>query len=262
MSHHTIQVHPLPRDVNERALYDSTVIVVDLLRASTTICQALAAGAREVVPFLEIEEALAAAEAGDRSEIVLGGERMGGTIPGFDLGNSPCEYTPESVGGRRVFITTTNGTRALHHARLARRVLVGAFVNLSTVVASVETEARVDILCAGTNGRKTREDILIAGAIVDWLVHPSGKHWRLNGAATLARIEWESVSMKAQAAGRPISQQIASDLRDTPGGRNLLSIGLERDLVNCARVDCLNVVPEFDVRSGRIILAGAEKSPC
>ena len=98
---------------------------------------------------------------------MLGGERRGKRIEGFDLGNSPAEYTPEAVGGRRVFITTTNGTRALHHARLARRVVVGAFVNLSAVVASVRDEPRVDILCAGTDGSETREDILAAGAIVE-----------------------------------------------------------------------------------------------
>ncbi len=114
MASRQLNVHTLPSHVSEEELADSAVVVIDLLRASTTICQALASGAREVVPFLEVDAALAAAAAElRRGDIVLGGERRGGKIPGFDLGNSPAEYTREAVGGRRVFITTTNGTRAM-----------------------------------------------------------------------------------------------------------------------------------------------------
>ena len=129
-----LRVHNLPELVDEADLAGSTVVVVDLLRASTTICQALASGAVEVVPFLTIEKTLAAA-AKNRPSVVLGGERGGRRINGFDLGNSPAEYTPAAVGGRRVLLTTTNGTRALHHARLADRIVVGAMVNRSAVAA-------------------------------------------------------------------------------------------------------------------------------
>src|SRR5262245_50233233 len=146
MNRHELNVHNLPWDVAEENLADSVVVVIDLLRATSTICQAIASGASEVIPCLEIDDALAAAEAAGRSNVVLGGERKGGKIPGFDLGNSPSEYTTEVVRGRKVIITTTNGTRALHHARLARRILVSAFTNLSAVIASIEDEPRVDIL--------------------------------------------------------------------------------------------------------------------
>jgi len=153
MNQPLLRVHKLPQTVAESVLAGSTVIVVDLLRASTTICQALASGASEVVPFLEVADALAAAAKIDRSSVVLGGERGGRNIDGFDLGNSPAEYTPGTVAGRRVFFTTTNGTRALRNAHAAQRVVVGAIVNLSAVVASVKDCPRVDILCAGTGGR-------------------------------------------------------------------------------------------------------------
>src|SRR5882757_4256142 len=126
-----INVYNLPNQVAESDLADSAVIVIDLLRATTTICFALAAGAREVVPFREIDEARAAAKQAGREQVLLGGERGGVLIEGFDLGNSPAEFTPERVAGKSVYITTTNGTWALHHARLARRVLVGSVVNLS-----------------------------------------------------------------------------------------------------------------------------------
>src|SRR3954468_21131840 len=155
MPNHHLRVHKLPKDVDEKELAGSTVVVIDLLRATSTICQALASGAREVVPFLEIEDAFTAAKGEDRADIVLGGERRGGKIPGFDVGNSPAEYTPQVVGGKRVFITTTNGTRAMHHARLASRVVLGSFLNLSAIVASVKDEPTIDILCAGTDGSET-----------------------------------------------------------------------------------------------------------
>jgi 2-phosphosulfolactate phosphatase len=251
MSTRAVHVHNLPRYVAAADLAGSVVIVVDLLRASTTICQALASGAREVIPFLEVDDALAAV-GNERDQTVLGGERGGRKIPGFDLGNSPAEYTRDAVRGRRVLITTTNGTRALHHARLARRVLVGAFVNLSAVAASVENEARVHILCAGTGEGETREDILAAGAIVSRFSAGEANLWKMNDGAAAARDDWQHVCTRAEAAGRPLCEQLAMELRDTTGGRNLLGIGLDQDLVDCAQIDRLHVVPELDVRAWRI----------
>jgi 2-phosphosulfolactate phosphatase len=234
-----VRVHNLPRQIAPEELAGSTVVVIDLLRATSTICQALAAGAAGVVPFLEIEEALAAAK--DRANVVLGGERHGKLIDGFDLGNSPSEYTPESVGGRRVFITTTNGTRALDHARDARRVLTGSFLNLSALVESLRNDARVDILCAGTDGVESREDILAAGAIVEKLVAEERGNWKVDARAGEALAEW-------QARGAVL----AVELRDTPGGRNLLEIGMDHDLVDCARIDALTVVPVLDIPAWQI----------
>jgi 2-phosphosulfolactate phosphatase len=259
MSERQLNVFNLPEHAAAADLTGSTVIVIDLLRASTTICQALASGAKEVVPFLEVDEALAAAACCERSEIVLGGERFGRRITGFDLGNSPSEYTSAAVGRRRVFFTTTNGTRALNSARSGHRVLIGSLVNLSAVARAVKDERRVDIVCAGTNGVETREDILAAGAIVSKLVEQttgeiSGSPWKLGSAAESAKREWQTVIAAAPAAGRSISEQVALELRETPGGRNLMTIGLDRDLVDCAQVACLNVAPEVDRRAWRIYL--------
>jgi 2-phosphosulfolactate phosphatase len=252
-----LNVHFLPQEVKEQDLAGSTVIVVDLLRATTTICCAIAAGASEVVPFRTIEETLAAAEKAGRDRVVLGGERSGGRIDGFDLGNSPSEYTPQAVGGRPVYITTTNGTRALHHARYARRVIVGTCLNLSAVVASIKDEARVDVLCAGTNGVETDEDILAAGGLVHELCYLDGAvaTESITEAAAMAGAKWSLLKAKAQVAGRTLSEQLAISLRDTQGGRNLLGIGLDQDLVDCARIDRLSIVPELDVRAWRIRLA-------
>ncbi len=120
MSDRYLNVYNLPSEVDERELEGGTVVVIDLLRATTTICWALALTSLEVVPFRTIEETLAAAAKAGRDQVVLGGERGGRRIDGFDLGNSPREYTRSVVGGRPVYLTTTNGTQALYHARFAQ----------------------------------------------------------------------------------------------------------------------------------------------
>jgi 2-phosphosulfolactate phosphatase len=253
MHDHRLNVHPLPQLVPPNALAGGTTVVIDLLRATSTICQALASGAVEVVPFLEIADARSAAEAApDRERILLGGERHGKRIEGFDLGNSPTEYTPDVVAGRRVFLTTTNGTRALDHARQARRIVAGALVNLSAVVASLRKEPRIDILCAGTGGEVTREDLLAAGAMVERLTDEGDADRSLNESAMSARREWRELVAAARDLGRSLSEHLAIELRDTPGGRNLLSIDMDRDLAACARIDAVDVLPELDVREWRI----------
>jgi 2-phosphosulfolactate phosphatase len=252
MPSHRLRVYKLPQAVDQTELIGSTVVVIDLLRATSTICQALASGAREVVPFLEIDDALAAAGRTDRADIVLGGERRGGKIPGFDVGNSPSEYTPQVVGGKRVFITTTNGTRAMHHARLASRVVLGSFLNLSAVVASIKDELSIDILCAGTDGCETYEDILAAGAIVYGIRETNGDHWQVNELARDARDEWDILLLRAEREGRMPIEQLALELRPTTGGRNLIGIGLDQDIVDCAQIDRYNIVPELDLKAWRI----------
>lgn len=247
----TLSVHNLPQHVDRQELAGATVVVIDLLRASSTICTALANGATEVVPFLEVEDARKAA-ADDRSNIILGGERGGNRIDGFDLGNSPAEYTSDRVQGKRVFFTTTNGTRALEHARLANRIVVGALVNLSAVAESIRDADNIQILCAGTDEKETSEDILAAGALVARLTNASSE-WNATAEAQSAFREWQSI-LAAQAASWSFAEYLAEVLRNTPGGKNLLAIGHEHDLHDCARIDSLQVVPEFHPTTGRITL--------
>jgi 2-phosphosulfolactate phosphatase len=247
-----LNLYKLPKEVVAEDLADITAIVIDLLRATTTICYALAAGAKEVVPFREIDEARAAANRAGSDEAILAGERRGLLIDGFDLGNSPAEFTPDRVAGRRVFLTTTNGTQALHHARMARRVIVGAAVNLSAIVASVKNEPRVAIVCAGTDGNETLEDILAAGAMVEKLTSSPAAIWKLNDAAIAAAREWRLLAGKADISGRPIHEQFALALRDTLGGRNCIEVGNGADLPDCAAIDRFQIIPELDVPNWKI----------
>ncbi len=253
-----IAVHYLPHFVAESDLADSTVIVVDLLRASTTICQALTAGAKCVIPSLEIDETFAKAAAhvnkhGERCKILLGGERGGQPIEGFDLGNSPLDYTAERVFGQTVLFTSTNGTKALAHARLAERVLIGAAINRQAIVDAVASAPRIDILCAGTGGKVTREDILAAGAIASQL-QALHKNRSTNEWCDAASREWQELLTTARALGRTPSEQFAHELRDTLGGKNLLALGYDDDLQFCAQLDAHNIVPELDHTTGQIKL--------
>ena len=143
-----ISVQPLP-NAQQMA---STAVVVDVLRATSVIGLALDAAAKQILVCSEIEEAHAIADkhkSGSPSPALLCGERHCQRIPGFDLGNSPQEYSQAMVGGRTLVMTTTNGTRAIAAAQDCEQVFAGAFVNLSAVVKQLKGTAELVIVCAG-----------------------------------------------------------------------------------------------------------------
>jgi 2-phosphosulfolactate phosphatase len=247
----SIELYPLPRDVPAERLAEATVIVVDLLRASTTIATALAAGAECVMPFAEIDDTLAAAERFGRQNVLLGGERGGRLIPGFDLGNSPSEYTPERVAGRRILFTTTNGARALHHTWNAPRVLVGSLANRTAVARSAATASRCVVLCAGTDGQPALEDIDAGGLIIERLL-ALNPQWTLNDEAQSAVQSSATCVLAPEAPTSADIDALVELFRSVPGGRNLIDIGQEADLVRCAQIDALTVVPQLDPATGEL----------
>jgi 2-phosphosulfolactate phosphatase len=251
----TLAVHLLPHMVDPAVLAGAATIVIDLLRASTTICHALAAGAECVMPYVEIDETLAAAARFGREKVLLGGERGGLPINGFDLGNSPAEYTPEVVRGRRILFTTTNGARALHHARQARHIYVGAAANCRAVVAKVRGTQAVHILCAGTAGEITREDVLAAGALVEAILAdnaPGAQAYELHHRAAVAYHQWQAIVDDARTMGRCLVDHFADELHDTTGGRNLIATNQAADIALCANLDALAIVPEFNPTTNEI----------
>lgn len=241
-----LRVHLVPQLVDPADLRGRTVVVIDVLRATTTIAHALAAGATAVVPCLEIDEARTMAKQLG-GNVVLGGERQGRRIEGFDLGNSPTEYTRQTVGGRTVVFTTTNGTRAMRHAAAASEILLGSFANLSAVAGALTSCDRVDLLCAGTNGVITAEDALFAGAVVERISDLKSQISDiLNDQARLALGAWRTFL----SSGNPL----AAALRECQGGRNLIAEGFDADIDTAAQIDSLSIVPRLDVGSGRITL--------
>src|SRR5690554_3052027 len=141
-----------------------TVVVIDVLRASSTILTALANGCPEVIPVAEPKEAFALAEKYGRDQVLLGGEREARKIRGFDLGNSPDEYGKEVVAGKKLIFTTTNGAKAFLEAGGAAEILVGAFLNISRVCSYLKKKKReIFLFCAGRKGRLALEDLFCAG---------------------------------------------------------------------------------------------------
>jgi 2-phosphosulfolactate phosphatase len=257
-----LHVHLLPNLVSEEQLRGGVAVVIDVLRASTTITQALASGATAVIPTatvaetqtvaavlagysLPTPESLVPAEIRAKAGILLGGERGATLIPGFDLDNSPLRYAPGTVSGKTVVFTTTNGTQALLKCRLAARTLIGCFSNLHSVIALLTNESRpIHLVCAGTEGTVSTDDALCAGAIATGV-------WAARNWPTWLGDELRLVMDLFTCRCQPM-REIVHTLRESHGGRNLISLGLEADIDRAARWDLFRLVPEFDVASRRI----------
>ena len=239
-----LAVHLTPRAVTPESLAGAVVIVIDALRASVTMTAALAHGATRILPVLTVDEARLAAGTLAPGTFLLGGERGGQRIDGFDLDNSPLGYTRELIGGTTIVFTTTNGTASLLHARLAARVLIGSFANLTTVCNAVAADLRpVHILCAGTRDEVSLDDCLPAGAMVERLTR-AGRQLVAEDSARLCLEAWRSVT------GSP--DRLLEAMRSSRGGRNLVRLGLDADIEFCSRVDSLEVLPCFDPAAGEV----------
>lgn len=219
-------------------------IVIDCIRATSTIAQALAAGYERVVCVGEIPDA-----EGERAPgVVLGGERHGVRIDGFDLGNSPAEYMEPR--GAVLVLTTTNGTRAiLQSCDEAERTLVASLTCVSAVaahaVALTPPDGRIGIRCAGVRGDIALDDAYVAGVLVERILAEVGEAEVLDGA----RVAWALTRAYPDAY---------SALRDSQSARDLDGTGLEEDIRRCADVDALRVVPIVtEATPGRAVVAPA-----
>lgn len=232
-----IDVHFNGSSTGQQDLHDRVVLVVDVLRASTSIAAALGNGARAVIPFEGVDEAITRARSLERSEVLLAGERKMAPIPGFPLGNSPKEFTADVVAGKTIVMTTTNGTAALASTVGAAEVLVGAFANYSAALAWLRAAARggksITVVCAGTNGRFALEDAICAGRFVRGIAR-RGIAPVLGDAANVAAI-----------IDRRMGADLTAVLRDSEHGRALIEAGLGDDVAYCAGLDTHSVVPVY-----------------
>jgi 2-phosphosulfolactate phosphatase len=227
-----------PGETTPAALAGRTVVVLDILRASTTIVHALSAGAKSVFPVASIEEALRLANTFGRDEVLLAGERRCLPIEGFDLGNSPLEFTRDRIGGKILVMTTTNGTAAMALTGNAERVYIGSLLNIAAVVDElVRNEAEPVILCSGRERQFALEDATCAGEFASRLMATRPGEWELNDGARAA------ISLSGEfGIGVPMFEIAA-------GGRGILEAGLRGDLPFCAQVDTHDVVPVLQERS-------------
>ncbi|WP_219836430.1 2-phosphosulfolactate phosphatase [Paenibacillus sp. R14(2021)] len=208
-----------------------TVIAIDVLRATSTIVAALEAGASGIYPVETVLEARAMQCSGH----LLAGERFCRKIPGFDLGNSPEEFTNDLVRGRRVVLTTTNGTRALHKAMRADYVLAGSLTNAAACAqAAAQLRRDLVLLCAGSHNEFALEDGLCAGMIIHELqaISASGSEMNDLGTAMLGLY-------------KNSSSRLHELLLASTTGRKLVKNGSGRDVEYCSQVNISRVVPRI-----------------
>lgn len=223
-----------------------SAIVLDAVRASTTIVAALAGGASAVIPVATPDEARARGREIEPGPVLIGGERGGAPPPGFHHGNSPAEYTADRVRGRTVVFTTTNGTRALLAVHGARRVAVGGFTNAGAVVRWAASDpGDVLLVCSGEKGRFCLEDAVCAGLLVSRLAARDG---HLTDAARAVRVLWERYA-----------DDLGAMLADAAWAQALVGQGRGSDLPLCVALDVHDVVPVL--RDGALRPAAANLTP-
>ncbi|MBI1348104.1 2-phosphosulfolactate phosphatase [bacterium] len=245
-----VRVHLLPVLFEPEEVRGGIAVILDILRASTTITHALAHGAKCVIPTLDVEASHQLKSEYSPGTAITGGEREGLLIPGFDYDNNPFAYTADVVKNKTIIFTTTNGTKALHRASQADRVLIGSFVNLSAVVSVLVQNLRpVHLVCAGTKGKITVEDALCAGAIAQELATASKistEDWTDDQLQLAVRLYRDAISTP---------DGFLAAMRNSFGGRNCRRLGFDDQLERAATRDLFSIVPEYHADTGQITLS-------
>ncbi len=231
----------LPELVDKQRLPRQVAVIIDVLRASTTIITALTNSCCWVYPVASISNALKQKRHFRRLNPILAGERGGKKIRGFDLGNSPYEFLNPIVAHRPIIITTTNGTKAILIARTARLVMIGALINLSAVVNLLQNFTEAILICSGQDKKNACEDIVAAGAIIDRLL-TLHKGLILTDSAQIAQLTY------LQAAN-----DLVRFLKKCEHGRRLIELGFEQDIDLAGQIDTSSFVPVLNLPDNRLI---------
>lgn len=216
------------------------VVVIDVLRAASTIVQACENQVERIIPVAGVEDASKLVPTLERKKTLLGGESEGRKIEGFDLGNSPLEYTRELVKGKTLILSTTNGTVAITRSSPADEIVVGCFLNLGAVVAHLASSGAdsVALLCSGNLGQLALEDFLCGGLVVERLAGNRGLALDLNDGAVAARALAQS------------TLDVGEAVRNSSHARYLAGLGFGDDIGFCSKLDEYETVPV--VADGRI----------
>jgi len=238
-----------PPTVTPALITGRVVAVIDVLRASSSIAIALGNGARNVVPLESADEVITRAKQFDRGEVRMAGERKMLIIPGFDLGNSPREFTREAVEGKTVLLTTTNGTAAMLGLQGARDVVVASYVNLEAVSVLMRTASRagtdLTLICAGREKLFSLEDAACAGRYVRTITK------------RLSKVELGDGAFAATVIDRKYGDRLDQLFADSEAGQALADAGFSADLESCAAVDSCPVIPILQDR--QITLLGPDR---
>jgi 2-phosphosulfolactate phosphatase len=229
-----IDVAPTADAIVPAELAGVTALVIDVLRASTTIITALANGCDAIVPVAEPHDARRRALATENGGALAAGERQGEPIPGFDFSNSPVEFQSPRVRGMTVYFTTSNGTRTLLAARAADAIGVAALVNVTAAARwAVDAGRDVAILCAGSHGARSLEDWTCGGLLIERIL------------ASVPTASLTEAARDALETGRRYATDVRRLKQDAPWARRLIAAGRSADVDACLRLDTTTLVPRY-----------------
>jgi 2-phosphosulfolactate phosphatase len=230
-----IDIQLLPSPPDSDTLIDRTVVVIDVLRATSVMVQAISQGALEILPSVSAEEACQMAKVFPRGSILLGGERESKKVPGFDLGNSPKEYVAERIRGKKLILATTNGTKAFHLVSSGKEILVGSFFNIGAAARRcLESDRDLLIFPSGDEGDFSLEDTICGGMLIELITRKGKKSISLTDA-----------SYSAQTLYQGFKNNLLGAFQLSHHGKELIIRGFEDDLVYCAQINITRLVPIF-----------------
>ena len=217
-------------EVSQEKTEGKICVVIDVLRATSVMITALHNGAEKIFPFKDIKTIQERCE--NLKNIIKCGERNALKIDGFDLGNSPLEFTKEKVFGKDIYMSTTNGTKAVENSLSAEKIIICSFLNIKSVSEKLlEYKKDVVIVCAGTNGKFSLDDTLSAGLIIKEMQ----KH---------TEIQMNDVLLAAVRISES-HENIKDILKGSTHYERLLSLGFEKDMEHIFSLNKYSIVPEY-----------------
>lgn len=218
-------------DIKKEKIENKTVVVIDMLRATSVIITAMNNGCKGVIPVLKVEEASEIVK-NSKKEFMLGGERNALKIEGFHYSNSPLEYTRETIYGKTLVMTTTNGTKAIKGCVGASSILIGAMLNAKAIAEKiVKSNKDVVIVNAGTYGEFSIDDFLCSGYIIDCILR-------------LAETDLTDIAVTSHYIYKN-NEDIHNFIKYASHYKRIMELGLSKDLEYCCRKDIIDIVPEY-----------------
>ena len=229
-----VDVIPTVKDLTPQKIYGKTAIVLDIFRCTSTIVTALANGCKEIVPLRSTQEMESIAGKYQSNTTLTAGEHNGAKLLGFDLGNSPLEFTESLVRDKTILMVTTNGTDTIKSCKPAKHVLIGSLLNLGAACSRATTyQTDITIVCAGTSGNIALEDIMAAGNYVARLK----KYYQEVRLSDPARTFYYLYKY--------FQNNLSQILTTSRSGQNLRNLGYEQDIVFCLQESIYKIAPVF-----------------
>jgi 2-phosphosulfolactate phosphatase len=239
-----MKINVLFSHINYDELYftSKTAVVIDVLRASSTIVTALQNGAKEIIPVASVEFAVKISGGLFSGQTIICGERNTKKIEGFALGNSPLEFTEDKVSGKSIILYTTNGSRAVVKAKFSENLFVASYLNLSAIANHlIGMNKDFEIVCSGRGNTISLEDIVCSGKLITE-IQKQNENVQLSDSAKA------SISLN-----KSFGKNILKMLQETEHGQILIENGFEKDIEYCSKLNSLEAIPTFSNNALRLL---------